>query len=177
MGDYKVVVADQDGKASSVIKLGYGTYTGKYGEEKAEAAVYKLSRIYELANEIVPGVALPTEWRIVRGQQGYQVYEVQQRALPIDFNFFDPKTAECLIRESREIWSKGTDRLRRELLKRGISRRNTYFDFEVIADQLALSEIVFDLITGRLVSLDIVDRLDITPVLPDYIKPTGVDLG
>ncbi len=176
-GDYKVVFADHDGQSDTVIKSAYGYFRGEHGEEKAEIAAYKLGQIYEIASQIVPGVVLPAEWIIEEEEEGYKVYERQQRALPVPIDLLNPRMADRLNREANFIALTATDRLKRELLKRGLSRKDPYFNRFKIADQLDLTEIQYDLITEHLVSLDVVDRLDIVPLLPPHIKPIENDFG
>lgn len=165
-GDYKLVVADHDGQSDKVIKFAYGMYRGVGAEIKAEAVVSKMQQIYQIANEIYPGIALPADWIVEKVNDIYQILEIQQRAFVYDIHLFDPKTAERLDHEANRIAIEGTRRLKAELLKRGLAKPNRLLYRQDITDYLSLTEIHFDLITNRLVSLDIVDRLDIDPILP-----------
>ncbi len=161
-GDYKVVFADRDGKSDRVIK----TYSSYPDEEQAQRAAEKIERIHEVARELAPGFILPSEMLVGKvtdrwqDTDRWQVYERQQRALPVRWEIFDPKTVGQLDKEVDWAVFEATDRIKRELLRTGISKKSPY-GYDLIDDQLCLTEIHWDLITNHLVSLDFIDRVEL----------------
>ncbi len=159
-GDYKTVVADDDGKSDMVIRI-YRShhYRGPDAKEKAEAAAAKIEAINEIARRVAPGFILPSTVIVAQTKGGnFQVFEKQQRAFPLQIDIFDPKTADRLHQQAVNVQVNGTKRVEQELLKRGLSRKE---DYHGITDDFKFTDFSWDLITQHLVSLDFIDKVDI----------------
>lgn len=168
-GDYKIVVADRDGSSDTVLKLyKCHEYRGENARIHAEAAARKIGIINQIANEVAPGFVLPFEMLIDEKDGICQVWERQQRAQVVSIHRFDPKTAKELDVQAFEVAVDGTDRVERELFKRGLARKTILSN--LITDDFSITEIHWDMKTHHLVSLDIVDRVDIYPLLPPHLR-------
>lgn len=162
-GDYKTVIVEEDSSSDSVIKIyNWCAYRGEQAEEQARAAARKITIIHEISNEFYPGIVLPYEMIVAKtGNRIWWVYERQQRAENVALDLLDPKTAERLKKEALRIAIVGTKRVEEELIKRGLTTKS----FGMITDDFALTQIEWDLKTQHLVSLDIVDQVDVRPLL------------
>lgn len=166
-GDYKIILADEDGRSKTVIKrYSYHTYWGAYAQERAQVAATKLDQMYEVMRDICPQHILPTERfihgmpYILNGEEGWAVFERQQRALfSSPWLFEDPKTAERMKKDAKRLSNKYHKKIVRELWRRGISERDSY-------KGIALAELNFglryDALTRTLVADDIIDYVTIT---------------
>ncbi|MDP3988478.1 MAG: hypothetical protein Q8P80_05050, partial [Candidatus Levybacteria bacterium] len=93
----------------------------------------------------------------------------QQRALVLPIDYFDPEIAEKLHQEATRVAIEGTHKVEEKLLEMGVSRKDPFLLFNSITDDLSLTEIHWDLKTSHLVSLDIVDRVDINNLSLSYL--------
>lgn len=167
-GDYKTVLADEDGRSYTVIKrYSYHTYWGVYAQERAQVAAAKLNQMYEVMMNICPQHILPTERfthpmpYILKGEEGWAVFEKQQRALfSSPWLFESPKTAERMEKDARRLSNKYHKKIVSELLRRGICQRDPN------NNRMNLSELNFclryDVLTQTLVVDDIIDYVTIT---------------
>lgn len=161
---YKIVMIDREGTSDKVFKLyKQHIYRGKRAQEHAQAAATKIGIVNELVEQIAPGYVLPNQVVVNENNGYFMVYEIQNRALTVPIDFFDPKKAEKLHKEAHDVTINGGKKLREELLRRELSRRDPFFG--EITDDISLTEIHWDIITNHLVSLDIVDQVDIVPLV------------
>lgn len=175
-GDYKTVLADEDGQSSTVIKrYGAHTYWGDYAQERAETASEKLNRIYGVIMEICPQFILPTDrfvhqmpyYQKVRRllQEGWAVFERQQRAIFISpWLTEEPKEAERIEKEAKSLSSRYHKKIAKELIRRGICQRDNDF-LNVDLEELNFC-LRYDYLTRTLVADDIIDSVHITDPKP-----------
>ncbi len=161
-GDYKNVFVDDGARDDQILKeYMWHSYRGTDAKKYAEAAAFKIATVIDLARSYYPGLVLPCTIFVDKVDDQYTVWERQQRALVVNRNIFDPKTAEEL---SKQIQNFNEKPVEDELLRSGLSRRGPS---GYITDSFGLTEIHWDAITQHLVALDVVDTVDLLPLFPE----------
>lgn len=159
--DNKIVLADQDGMSSRVIKIYKAhNYTGEHAREKADFVAGQMQTLYTVIRNIAGDYVLPTEIRVgsyydSNGQENVGVYELQQRAILASPWIFDTDTARRLIRDGRRAKKRFSPKIAKEL------RRNRIDSYGGAGAPFVFAPGQYDFVTNHSVAIDIIDGINL----------------